>query len=51
MTALAVPVAVSAVQCSKPSSGDSADNNSDSTGTGTQKTVRQIVLADQSVNR
>ncbi|OQP66266.1 hypothetical protein A3860_12235 [Niastella vici] len=36
-------------QCSKSSSGNTPDNGGDSTGTGA--TVRQIVFADQSVNR
>ncbi|MBO9204139.1 MULTISPECIES: DUF6528 family protein [Niastella] len=44
-------IAVSIIQCTKSSSGNTPDNGSDSTGTGTQKEVRQIVFADQSVNR
>jgi len=44
-------VAVFIIQCSKSSTGSTPDNGGDSTGTDPQKEVRQIVLADQSVNR
>jgi hypothetical protein len=39
------------IQCAKSSAGNTPDNGGDSTGTDNQKKVRQIVLADQSVNR
>lgn len=39
------------IQCTKSSAGNTPDNGGDSTGTDNQKKVRQIVLADQSVNR
>jgi hypothetical protein len=38
-------------QCSKSSSGNTPGNGGDSTNTDPQKVVRQIVFADQSVNR
>jgi hypothetical protein len=49
--AVACLVAAFTIQCSKSSGGNPSNNGGDSTGTGTQKIVRQIVLADQSVNR
>jgi hypothetical protein len=44
-------VAAFITHCSKSSAGNTPDNGGDSTGTDTQKIVRQIVFADQSVNR
>ncbi|MCS3798631.1 DUF6528 family protein [Niastella sp. OAS944] len=51
MLALAVLVAVITIQCSKSGGGDPPENGGDSTVNNPPKTVRQIVLADQSVNR
>src|SRR5688572_15673011 len=51
MLAVASLVAAFTIQCSKSSGSNPDDNGGDSTGTDTQKIVRQIVLADQSVNR
>jgi hypothetical protein len=51
LTAAALVMALTS-QCSKSSGGSTPDDNGgDSTGTQTPKNVRQIVLADQSVNR
>ncbi|HEX6431240.1 MAG TPA: DUF6528 family protein [Niastella sp.] len=44
-------VAAFIIQCSKSSAGTGPDNGGDSNGIDTQKVVRQLVLADQSVNR
>jgi hypothetical protein len=44
-------IAVCMIQCSKSAGGNTPDTGNDSTGTGPQKEVRQIVFADQSVNR
>ena len=46
-----VLIAVCMIQCSKSSAGNTTDNGNDTTGTGSQTDVRQIVFADQSVNR
>jgi hypothetical protein len=52
MVVLAGLVAVFTIQCSKSSGGNQPGNDDDdSAGNDTVKVVRQIVLADQSVNR
>jgi hypothetical protein len=52
MLAAAGLVIALTIHCSKSSGGNPPDNNGDdSTGTQAPKNVRQIVLADQSVNR
>ena len=49
--AVAGLVAAITFQCSKSGGGNQPENGDDSTGVKPPKTVRQIVLADQSVNR
>jgi hypothetical protein len=44
-------IAVFIIQCSKSSGSNGTGNGSDTTGTNPPKDVRQIVFADQSVNR
>jgi hypothetical protein len=52
MLAFAALVASLTIQCSKSSGGGSSETNGDdTTGANPQKTVRQIVFADQSTNR
>lgn len=51
LAALIGLVAVSTIKCSKSSGGNAPGDGGDPTGSDSQQVVRQIVLADQSVNR